>query len=80
MPWKPGDTYSLPLEGWPCVLGGRVQVLFSKPIRCSGAPSERGGACHHLHSTATELWGGVMPSDPEEVDTVVLDTRERKRH
>lgn len=38
-------------------------------------------ACHHLHSTATvfcagEAEDGLMPvsEDPEDVDTVVLDT------
>lgn len=37
-PWRPGNAYFLLCPG----VG--VFVLFSKPIRCPGAPSGRGGA------------------------------------
>lgn len=57
-----------------------LQQLSPGPERGGGVWLQ-GDTCHHLHSTATvfcagEAEDGLMPvsEDPDDVDTVVLDT------
>lgn len=61
--------------------GQSTREASSSPPEGVGGVWLRDPACHHLHSTATvfcagEAEDGLMPvsEDPDDVDTVVLDT------
>lgn len=75
---------ALVAEQNPCLLLQQEVSPHARPPaapRVSGRSQAAGPACHHLHSTATvfcagEAEDGLMPvsEDPDDVDTVVLDT------